>query len=201
MQTAFNNEKVQYNFVPPHNHRANAAERAIQTFKSHFISGLSGLDPKFPIKQWDRLIQQANFTLNLLHSARLNLKLSAHAFVHGNFDFTSTPLAPPGTKLIAHTKVTQRSTWGTRGEEGWYIGPSLNHHRCVRCYSLKTRSERDIDTVTFLPHTVPLPRMNIDTYLRQAATDIVQLLKKNTQYCISNITGRRQNIQCNIKTC
>ena len=54
----------------------------------------------------------------------------------------------------------------------------MNHHRCVRCYSLKTRSERDIDTVTFLPHTVPLPRMNIDTYLRQAATDIVQLLKK-----------------------
>ena len=54
MQTAFDNEKVQYNFVPPHNHHTNAAERAIQTFKSHFISGLSGLDQKFPIKQWNR---------------------------------------------------------------------------------------------------------------------------------------------------
>ena len=56
MQTAFDNDNIKYDFVPPHNHKTNAAERAIQTFKSHFIAGLSGLDPKFPIKQWDRLI-------------------------------------------------------------------------------------------------------------------------------------------------
>ncbi len=27
--------------VPPHNHRINAAERAIATFKEHFIGGLA----------------------------------------------------------------------------------------------------------------------------------------------------------------
>ena len=51
MRTAFNEKQIHYTFVPPHNHRANAAERAIQTFKNHFIAGLSGLDPNFPIKQ------------------------------------------------------------------------------------------------------------------------------------------------------
>ena len=30
--------------VPPHNHRANAAERAIATFKEHFIAGLATVD-------------------------------------------------------------------------------------------------------------------------------------------------------------
>merc|ERR1712051_418029 len=34
--------------VEPHNHRVNAAERAIQTFKSLFIGGISICDPDFP---------------------------------------------------------------------------------------------------------------------------------------------------------
>jgi hypothetical protein len=34
--------------VKPHNHRMNAAERAIQTFKAHFISALATTDSKFP---------------------------------------------------------------------------------------------------------------------------------------------------------
>ena len=34
--------------VPPDTHRRNLAERAIQTFKSHFISILAGVDPAFP---------------------------------------------------------------------------------------------------------------------------------------------------------
>ena len=52
MKDCFNAEGVQFHLVPPNNHRANAAERAIQTFKNHFIAGLTGLDPNFPIKQW-----------------------------------------------------------------------------------------------------------------------------------------------------
>ncbi len=36
--------------VEPHNHRVNAAERAIQTFKDHFISALATTDSKFPLK-------------------------------------------------------------------------------------------------------------------------------------------------------
>ena len=80
MKECFHKEGVKFHLVPPFNHQENVAERAIQTFKSHFSAGLSGLDPKFPIKQWDRLLGQAELTLNLLRSARLNPSLSAHAF-------------------------------------------------------------------------------------------------------------------------
>ena len=132
MRTAFDKGNIHYDIVPPHNHRANAAERAILTFKNHFIAGLSGLDPNFPIKQWDRLIEQATLTLNLLRSSRLNPKLSAQAFLFGPFDFTSTPLAPPGTRVIAHNKPSQRKSWAPRGEDAWYIGPALDHHRCIK---------------------------------------------------------------------
>ena len=64
MKDIFKKEKIDFKLVPPHNHRANSAERAIQTFKSHFIACLSGLYPKFPIAQWDRLLQQNEITLN-----------------------------------------------------------------------------------------------------------------------------------------
>ena len=38
--------------VPPDTHRRNL-ERAIQTFKSHFISIWAGVDPNFPMNLWD----------------------------------------------------------------------------------------------------------------------------------------------------
>ena len=46
-------ENCNLQLVPPDTHRRNLAERAIQTFKSHFISILAGVDPTFPMYLWD----------------------------------------------------------------------------------------------------------------------------------------------------
>jgi hypothetical protein len=43
----FTANNVEYQLVPPHCQRHNAAERAIQSFKEHFVAGLSSLDPTF----------------------------------------------------------------------------------------------------------------------------------------------------------
>ena len=82
---ALDKYKLKYQLVPPHQHRQNAAERAIQTWKNHFIAGISSLNPKFPIQEWDRLIDQANITLNLLRNSRINPSLSSYAFLFGVF--------------------------------------------------------------------------------------------------------------------
>ena len=55
--------------VEPHNHRVNAAERAIQTFKDHFISALATTDSEFPLQLWDRLTSQVETTLNLMRAS------------------------------------------------------------------------------------------------------------------------------------
>ena len=52
-------KQITYEMVQPHNHRANLAERAIQTFKHHFKAGLSTLHPDFPIVEWDCFLTQA----------------------------------------------------------------------------------------------------------------------------------------------
>ena len=90
-------EDVEYQLVSPHIHQRNASERAIRTFKNHFIAGLASTDPNFPLSNWCRLLPQAELTLNLLRASRLNPKISAYAQLEGTFDFTRTPLAPPGT--------------------------------------------------------------------------------------------------------
>jgi hypothetical protein len=51
-----------HELVPPYNHRSNLAERAIQTFKHHFISILSGVDDKFPLSLWCALLEQTELT-------------------------------------------------------------------------------------------------------------------------------------------
>jgi hypothetical protein len=58
-------ERIDYQLVPNGLHRRNAAERAIRTFKNHFIVGLCSVDPQFPLHLWDRLLPQAELTLNL----------------------------------------------------------------------------------------------------------------------------------------
>ena len=89
-----------YQLAEPHNHRTLDAERAIQTYKDHFIAGLCSTDTKFPLNQWDRLIDQANLTLNLLQMSQINNSLSAYAQLHGMYDYNKTPIAPPGTRAI-----------------------------------------------------------------------------------------------------
>jgi hypothetical protein len=51
--------------VEPNNHRANAAEQAIQTFKAHFISALATTDSNFPLQLWDCLTPHVTATLNM----------------------------------------------------------------------------------------------------------------------------------------
>ena len=69
--------------VPPHDHRNNPDERAIQTFKAHFIVGLSSVDPLFPLYLWCHLLDQAEHTLALLCSSNLHPHLSSYAHVNG----------------------------------------------------------------------------------------------------------------------
>ena len=177
MKTTMDKHEIKYQLVPPHIHRRNAAERAIQTFKHHFLAILASCDPDFPVSEWDRLLDQAELTLNLNRNSRNNPKLSSTAYLFGNFDFNATPLAPPGTKVQVQIKTGQRGSWSFHSENGWYIGPAPNHYRCVKCYIPSTRHERIADTVTFFPKVIPFPAVTLDDFLRQAASDIISILK------------------------
>ena len=138
----------------------------IKTFKEHFKSGLASVNPNFPLSEWDQLIPQANITLNLLRSSRVNPKFSAYAHVHGKFNFRATLLVLPGTKVLAHVSSDKRGTWDLNGEVDWCVGPYLQHYHCAQCYFPRTRTVRDCDKVEFFPHGVPFPRVTANDHLK-----------------------------------
>ena len=169
---------MEYQLVPPHIHRRNASKHAIRTFKNHFIAGLASTDPNIPLSNWCRLQPQAELTLNLLCTSRLNPKLSAYAQLEGTFDFTCTHLAPPGTCIIIHEKPTTRQTWAPYGTDGWYLGPALHHYQCYCIWVLRTHAKRIIDTISFFPKAVPLPELTHKDATSQATHKLTHALQQ-----------------------
>ena len=163
--------------VPPHLHQRNAAERAIQTFKNHFIAGMVSTHKDFPPHLWCRLFPQAIVTLNLLRPSRIHPTLSAHAQLHGLFDFNATPFVPPGKKLIVHLKPTIRKSWAPRGQDGWYIDRTKDHYRCYNIYIPETRAVIQPDTVEFLLHNSKMPFRLSAENATIAATELIHALR------------------------
>ena len=89
---AHNNCALQ--LVPPNIHRRNAAERAIRTFKDHFLAILAGMAPSFPADRWDLLLLHAKLTLNLLRQSPTHA--SAWENLFGPYNFDVTPIGPAG---------------------------------------------------------------------------------------------------------
>jgi len=142
LKECMHDENADFQLVPLYSHRCNAAERAIRTFKNHFIAGLATTNTSFPLHLWDKLLPQALLTLNLLCGSRINPKLSAYAQVYGHFDFNRTPIAPPGIKVLAHKNPSVRTSWGAHAEDGWYVGPALDSYRCcIICMVKRTSSQ------------------------------------------------------------
>ena len=110
LKEAMKKYEIDFQLDPPHMHRQNAAERAIRTYKKHFISGFSTTDPYFPIIKWDRLLSQCAITLNLLRNSRVNPDLSAYAYLFGPYYFNESPMAPPGTRMIVHDEPGNRTS-------------------------------------------------------------------------------------------
>ena len=76
------------------NHPVNAAEREIQTFMNHFIAGLIIGDEKFPTILWLYFIIQAQDSLNLLMTSRVNPRLSTYHVLEVTHDFNRHPCSP-----------------------------------------------------------------------------------------------------------
>jgi hypothetical protein len=118
----------------------NAAKRAIQTFKDHFISALATTNSEFPLQLWDKLTSQVEATLNLMQASRINPRILAYKAIWGRYDWNRFPLAPPGCKAVIYESPAARGLWGSRGTDAWYLGPSLDHYRCNHYFGPETQA-------------------------------------------------------------
>ena len=127
-------ENINIKLVDPHNHRVNAAERVIQIFKNYLIAGFSTYDANFPSLLWNKIVPQAQDSLNMLRTSRLHPQLSEYSVFKGINEFNRHPWAPPGTRATIFNPPETRKSFGPRGIDAWYIGPAPQHYCCYNFF-------------------------------------------------------------------
>ena len=169
--------QYQLELVPPGCHRRNAAEVAIRNFKAHFLSILAGVADDFPMQLWDRLLPQAEITINLLRQSNATPTVSAYAHMSGPFDYNKMPLAPMGCKVQVHEKTDKRGTWAFHSVDGWYLSTSHEHYRTHKCHIKDTRSERFSDTVQFQHKEITNPTITPHDKVMRALSECAKAIK------------------------
>eukprot|EP00804_Cyclotella_cryptica_P006568 CCRYP_021174-RA/>CCRYP_021174-RA protein AED:0.46 eAED:0.46 QI:0/0/0/1/1/1/2/0/373 len=148
------------------------AERAIGTWKNHFVAIHTDAAPTYRLSNWCKDLKQTDITLNMLRPCTTNPKLSAYKAMEGMYSFDATPMAPIGTECMIHIKPARRQTWGYHAIKAWYCAPALNHYRCIKAVT-DTGAVRLTNTYKFLHHTLPTPSIS-DTNCIIKATQHLQ---------------------------
>jgi hypothetical protein len=171
-------KNCEWQFLESNNHRVNATEQAIQTFKNHFISGLCTTDKDFPLQLRDQMTEQAQDTLNLLQTSRHDPTKPAYEQLNGPYDFNKWPMAPPGTKAVIWENPTTRQSWAPRGIDAWYIGPSKEHYRLYKFYCPETQAIQVNGSAQFFPQHCKLPTLNPTQHAYAVADELFKSLEK-----------------------
>ena len=165
-------QQVTLQLVEPHNHRVNAAERAIQTFKNRFIGALGTTDSEFPIQLWDKLAPQVQDCINLLRRSRISPNKSAHETLKGPYDWNRYPLAPHGTRAIIYKDSDRRALWASHGLDAWYLGPSKDHYRCHIYYVPETKGYRVSGSAELFPQHCREPTYSPDSHVKELSAEL-----------------------------
>ena len=181
VQNYIKSKDVDWQLVEPDNHRVNAAERAIQTFKNHFLAGLATVDKTFPLQLWCYLLVQAEMTLNMLRTSRKDPTKSACEELEGKFNYNKTPLAPPGTKALIYEATARRASWAPHAVDGWYIGPVLKHYQCGRYFTPHTRATRITSSAKLFPTHCRMPTISEGDETIIAAEELVKELSDGSK--------------------
>jgi len=168
--------KVEQRQVEPYNHRANDAERHIQTVKRHVIATLAGRDSECPLENWDKAVQMAELTLSLLRKGTTEGQSAFHSYNGRPYDLSDNPIAPWGVKVQAYVPKALRKSWGYRAKTSFYMGPANYRQHQLRDIGGKTPSVRQ--QVVFLSEDIKYPRFTERDELVARITDLSDALKR-----------------------
>ena len=158
-------------------HRRNAAKVAIRNFKAHFLSILAGVANNFPMQLWDKLLPQAEITVNLIRQSNATPTVSAYAHLCGPFDYNKMPLAPMGCAVQVHKKTDKRGTWLYHSVDGWYLSTSPKNYRTHRCHVKDTGAEQLTDTAHFSHKRITNPEVTAADKVMKVIAEYVRSIK------------------------
>jgi hypothetical protein len=134
-------------------------------FKDAFIAALMTTDCHFPLILWDKLVTLVVNTLNMMGASLIDPTISAYEILHGPYDWNRYPLAPLGCKAVVYENGDIKGLCASRGVNGWYLGPSMDHYWCDIYYIPETWAYQiSGSTELFLQHC-QLPDMTPHQHL------------------------------------
>jgi hypothetical protein len=133
-------QQCKLQLIELHNHRMNAAERAIQTFKGAFIAALATTNSDFSLQLWDKITPKVRDTLNLMQASQINPAISGYNTLNGPYDWNQYPLVLLTCKVVVYKDGNTRDSWALQDVDRWYLDPSMDHYRCNLYYIPKTRA-------------------------------------------------------------
>ena len=177
----FKEENITVQLVPPGIKRSNKAERAIQTFRNHFLAVLGTVHKDFPINRWDLLLPHIEITINLLHPAQHDQSKSAYEGIFGHkYDFLQHPMGPAGLLVYVFELPSARDTWATHGEVGFLLGPAMDTYRSYNCLIKSTGGKRTSNTVQFFPEPLRMPGSSKEEQLTKTLLETQTLIKESS---------------------
>ena len=142
----------------------------------------SGVDPKFPMHLWCRLILQTFLTLNLVRPSHVDQKLSAHAYFHEYFDYNDIPLAPLVWAIQLYVKPNRRNLWYEHSTSGYYVDTFDWNYRCHSIGVGETKSEIVTDTLFFKHKYITQPNLTPEDVLVKSLQDFNHEINGTTNH-------------------
>jgi hypothetical protein len=140
-----------YELVPPDDHWHNLAKNAIQMFKDHMISVLSGCSPTMPMHLWCQLLPQIKRQLLLLCQSKSNPNILAYAHVYGHHDYNCHPFVPIGIKALVNDRPHKHHLFAQHCRIVFVLSTSTKHYRCWKFWLVTPRATR-ISGAAFFKH-------------------------------------------------
>ena len=119
--------------------------------------------------------------------------MSAYTSLEGEFTYNSTLLAPLGLQIIASVTPSEQPSWAPHRTKAWYIGPAMNHYRCITAIIPKTEGTVIADIFKW-SETNPYvrPKISHEEQLTIAAHDLARAICHNNLYTLPNQDLREQ---------
>ena len=172
---------MNYQLLPPKNHRRNIAKKSIQTWKDHFVAVLSGTADNFPLHLWCQIIPHMEHQLNLITQSHALPHTSTYALLYGHLDYNAMTFSPLGIESLTHDKPNQRKTFAQHCRKGWVINPSPEHYICCTVWAKDTRGTRISKNVFFKHKYLSNPTVTPEGAIIAAALNQASVLKNNPQ--------------------
>ena len=129
-----------YKHVPPRDHCCNLAKKAIQTFKDHMVSVLSGCLPTIPMYLWCQLLPQIERQSLLLCQLKANPNILAYAHMYSHHNYNHHPFFPIGMEALVHDQPHKRHLFAQHCRKAFVLGTSTEHYQGWKFWPVTTHA-------------------------------------------------------------